>query len=277
MSDQLLEQIGPAAVFGSVGFRVSCPARPGPGRQVDHPPRRIFSLMKRRQPDGIQGFEHGHQARRVEIKQVRVNCLVRRGLDAPALLHALCRLPRLVMVDDLCPAFARRFRQHVVAANPEAVQIIEHRLHFVVKQRQPVLHTRITPAFADRHIKRVIAGRSPEHGQIFGAEPADGFRFQRDFAHGVERQFRGLAGGALRGGIELPHALERVAKEIQPYRFFSSRHENIENAAAHRIFADFANRVDPFKTVLGQTARQILHFQMVAGPRRKPEFGDHRL
>ena len=46
---------------------------------------------------------------------------------------------------------------------------------------------------------------------------------------------RGLR--ALRDGIELPDAFERVAEEIEPDGARVPRREKVENAAAHRIFA----------------------------------------
>jgi hypothetical protein len=46
-------------------------------------------------------------------------------------------------------------------------------------------------------------------------------------------------------------------------------HEDIENTAANRIFADFANRRDAVEAVALQPTGDVVHAHLIAGSRRK--------
>jgi len=90
----------------------------------------------------------------------------------------------------------------------------------------------------------------------------------------VEIERARLGDGALAGRIEGADAFQRIAEEIQPHRLFGARHEDIENAAAHGKFANFAYRRHPVETVALQPRGDVLHADLVAGPGRKPEAFD---
>ncbi len=58
---------------------------------------------------------------------------------------------------------------------------------------------------------------------------------------------------------------QRVAEEIEPQRSPSSRREEIEDAAAHREFADVAHRRHPLEAGNLQPRHQRVHVDLVAG------------
>src|SRR5690606_7970602 len=91
---------------------------------------------------------------------------------------------RIVIVrDEIKPRRPRFFYLSVKGYEPIR-HIIEQRFHLVVEERQPMLHARMFAAFAYRSIKRVIARHSTKRCHIAGAETADRFAVEMDFARG---------------------------------------------------------------------------------------------
>ena len=144
-------------------------------------------------------------------------------------------------------------------------QIVEQRLQPVIEEGKPVLHAGKAAALADRGIERVVARGRAESLQIVAAETADALFRQRYLAHAFERDAVALAGGALRGDIEGADGFQRVAEEIEPQRLSASRREEIEDAAAHCVFADLAHRCDALEAVALQPPDQRVHVDPVAG------------
>ena len=114
----------------------------------------------------------------------------------------------------------------------------------VVKERQPVLEAVEALAGADRAIERVVAGIAAERGGVAGAEAPDGFVVEQHFAHRRERDAGQRAGGALGVGIEGADRFELTAEEIEAERRFHAGGVEIDEAAAHGVFAGFAHRRD---------------------------------
>ena len=56
-------------------------------------------------------------------------------------------------------------------------------------------------------------------------------------AGGIDGQPLQLPGRALRVRIEGPDRFQRVAEEIEPDRLRGARREEVDDAAAHRVFA----------------------------------------
>ena len=168
------------------------------------------------------------------------------------------------MVANLLDALLCRLTGQVVGDQAEAFQIVEGRFELLVEERQPVLHAGVAAAFADRLVKGVITSGSAEEREIVAAKAADRVLGQHHLAHGVEFERAALADRALGDRVEGPHRLERVAEEIEPERLLAARYEDVENAAPHRIFADFANRRHALEAVLGQARGDILHRDAVA-------------
>jgi hypothetical protein len=100
-------------------------------------------------------------------------------------------------------------------------------------------------------------------------KPADRLRLKRHLAHGVEREFLRGRCAALGCRIEIADAFERIAKEIQPHRLLGTGNENIEYAAAHGEFANFAHRVDTLEALAGPAAPTALPFSAGCPPARK--------
>ena len=55
----------------------------------------------------------------------------------------------------------------------------------------------------------------------------------------------GLAGAALVGRVEAPHRLDLVAEEVEADGLFLAGREQVDDRAAHRIFAGVMDRVGP--------------------------------
>ena len=72
-----------------------------------------------------------------------------------------------------------------------------------------------------------------------------------------------------RGDVEGADQFQRVAEEIEPQRLVRARHEQVEDAAAHREFADVAHGRHALEAGFLQPRDQRLHVDLVAGPRRK--------
>ena len=163
----------------------------------------------------------------------------------------------------------QRLARQMVEHERRVGQIVEQRVEPLVVERQPVLHAGEAPAFAHRRIERIVARRRAERLDVVAAEAADRLRRQRHLAHRLQGQRVALAGGALRRRIEGADGLQRVAEEVEPERLVGPRRIEVENAAAHREFADVAHRRHALEAGIFQPADQHLHVDLVAGPREK--------
>ena len=84
--------------------------------------------------------------------------------------HLPCVLSRRVMLRYLFKPFPDRVGSVCVQNKRRVADIVEQRFKPLVKQRQPMLHARITPAVADRLVKHIFAARRTEHRKIGPAE-----------------------------------------------------------------------------------------------------------
>ena len=110
-----------------------------------------------------------------------------------------------------------------------------------MEQRQPVLHAGVAAALADRLVENILAPRRAEAADVVAAETGDRLLRQHHLAHRHQIQLLHRRGGALALRIKGTHGLQRVAEEVEADRGFRTRREEIENAAAHRIFAGLAH------------------------------------
>ena len=126
-------------------------------------------------------------------------------------------LARVVVVGDgLQPVVLRILRQ-MIERDHRVRQVVEQRIHMRVEQRQPVLHARIAAAGRHRLVKRVVALAWPEQLDIALAEMLDRPFPARQLADGQERDVLARGLGALRDGIELPDAFERIAEKVEAH------------------------------------------------------------
>ncbi len=106
---------------------------------------------------------------------------------------------------------------------------------------------------------------------------ADRFRRQRHLAHRIEVERTYLAGRALAGGIKGADRLERIAEEVEPQWIAAARNEDVENAAAHGVFADFTDCRHALEAVALQPRCHIVHAHLVARARGEGKALDHIL
>ena len=173
-----------------------------------------------------------------QIEPVRRQRLVDRA--AARMLHRLA--PRLVIIGDLLEALARGILALRLDRDRRVIEIIEQRVHPLGKQRQPVLHAGMAAAFADRLIQQIVALRRAEGCDIAHPEAADGLGDQLKFRdrHQIERAH--VEQRALGFGIESADRFQRVAEKVEPHGLIEPGRKQIEDAAAHRIFAGLAHR-----------------------------------
>ncbi len=116
-------------------------------------------------------------------------------------------------------------------------QVIEQRDHALFEQRQPMLHAGQAPAFADRLVQRIAGGIGAKDFAIAAAEPLDRrFIEQRLACRKQQMGFHRLH-RTLRAGVEQAQRFELVAKEIEAQPVIEPGGIDIEDRAAHRIFA----------------------------------------
>ncbi len=145
--------------------------------------------------------------------------------------------PRLVVVGDQRQPLAHRLLGEVIEADRRAADIVEQRLQSLVEQRQPMLHAGVALAGADRLVERIVRRRRAESLDIAAAEALLGLAAERHLAHRHQRQLLHDLARALRLGIEGLDVLERVAEEIEAHGTGAAGRKEIEDAAAHRVFA----------------------------------------
>ena len=203
-----------------------------------------------------------------EIERVRRQRLIGRRAEG-SLLQPF--FSRVVMVGDgLQPPRLGVLRQ-MVERDDGVRQVIEQRVHALVEQRQPMLLAGIPAARRNRFIKRVVALGGAEQLDIALAEALDGRIARRRLADGQKRDLLARGLGSLRHRIELADAFERVAEKVEPDGPRMPRREQIENAAAHRVFAGLHHRAGPVKARGFEPLAHLIHADLGAGrqPRRR--------
>ena len=177
--------------------------------------------------DDISGLRHGEgrqprQRRSVEafaplgfrqIEPLRRQRLVR---WRDAIFQRL--LARFVIVGDLSQALMRGVIGQMFERQRRSRQVVEQSVEFPVKQRQPVLHARIAPAFAHRFVEQIVRAAGAELRDIAGAEAADGFSNELKFRDRHQIEPAQALFAALRLRFERTDRLQRVAEEIEPHR-----------------------------------------------------------
>ena len=93
-------------------------------------------------------------------------------------------------------------------------------------------------------------------------------------ADGQERDVLARGLGALRDGIELPDAFERIAEKVEPAGARMAGREQVDNAAAHRVFAGLHHGARPVEARCLKPAGQLLHLKPAAGGNPRGGFFD---
>ena len=116
-------------------------------------------------------------------------------------------------------------------------EMVEQGLEPLLEQRQPMLHAGHAPAVGERLVERILGRGRAELLAIARAEALDAVRVEQRLGRGHQRERLGLVGRALVGGVEAADALDLVAEEIEPERQLLAGREQVDQRAAHGIFA----------------------------------------
>ena len=180
-----------------------------------------------------------------------------------------------VIVGDLFETLMRGVFSQRLDHQRRARDIVEQRFKPVVKQRQPMLHAGIAAALAHRFVQHVVARRRAERRDIAGTEFADGVGGQLEFGdrHEIERAHVVLRALGLR--IEHTDRFQRIAEEIEPRRIVHAGRKQVEDAAAHGIFAGLAHGRGADIAVELEPAHHPVHAKHIAGRGRQRLTGNH--
>ena len=104
-----------------------------------------------------------------------------------------------------------------------------------------MLHPAMPPPGANRLVKRVRIDRLARQFAIASAKAPDGVGVERNFADRPEPYFCPFAQAALRHRIEIAYRLDFIPEQIQARRRLRAGREQVDQSAAKRVFAGFAD------------------------------------
>ena len=261
LAAQLIERVGARA--GALEEH-----RPRSAAAIDAD--RAVRLGKGREGEQRAAGQHRVPAGLVEIQPIRRQWPVRHLAIAR---HQPAR--GVVVLDHLEPR-----RQHlvrlVVQADRGPGQVVEQRLHPLVEQGHPVLHAGMPPTVRDRQIDRVVGRRLAEGLPPSRAEPRDRVRVERHLRDRPQDQTLALIGAALGSGIEDADRLDRVAEQVEPHRIRLAGREDVDDAAAHGVFAWLHHRAGAAVAVGLQEAGELLRLHGAVGAQFQAGVGERR-
>ena len=153
----------------------------------------------------------------------------------------------------------------VVEADRHAGKVVHERLHAVVEQRHPVLHARMAPAVGDGEVDRVLGRFRTEQLAPPLAEAADAVAVERDLGHRAQHEAVDPCRAALGGGVEGADALDLVTEQVEAQRVGAAGREQVDDAAAHRVFAGLHDGAGANVAVAFEEARELLGPDHAAG------------
>ncbi len=192
-----------------------------------------------------RGVEAGEQNRRVDrdvatpFRVVEIKARGRHRMVGSAAVpqaRGLRRLARDVVFVDLVPRGFQAFVQARVEHDGGFRRVGEQRVHAVGKQRQPMLHPHEAPTGGNRLVERIVGDRA-EKLAVAGAELGNARLVEADLADRAQHQAFERATGALRHRVEGAQRVEGVAEEVEARRIGCTGGEDVDDAAAHRVFA----------------------------------------
>src|SRR4029453_16502019 len=102
-------------------------------------------------------------------------------------------------------------------------KVIEDRVEFLVHQRQPMLHPRMTATLANRLVEEIVGSWRAKCLDIPQPEAPNGFACELKFGYGHEFQVAHFPGCALSFRIEAADGLQRLAEKVEPDRLAGAR------------------------------------------------------
>ncbi len=131
------------------------------------------------------------------------------------------------------------------------------------------------PPVRHRLIDRVAGRGGAEALAVARAEAPDAVLVEQGLGGGQEGEAAFLvAGGALGRRIEAAHALDLVAEEVEPQPLALARREEVDDSAAHRIFAGILDGVGAVVAVGAEQGRQFRHVDPLARRETGDELAD---
>ena len=127
-----------------------------------------------------------------------------------------------------------------------------------------MLHAWRATSFADRLVEMIIPTGRAKRSHIALPETLDRFRRELNFTHRHKIKCPQLTYCSLRFGIEASNRFKCVSKKIEPYRTGHAWCVKIYYAAAHGIFASFADGRLPHKSVILEPQCQSSRIDAVA-------------
>ncbi len=153
-------------------------------------------------------------------------------------------------------------------------EIVEQRIHPLLEQRQPMFHAGMAASLADGLIEHIVAFGRAELRDIAHPEPTDGLGDELEFRdrHQIERAH--VEQRALGLGVERTDRFQGIAEEIETHGLLEPGRKQVEDAAAHGIFAGFAHRGGAAIAVMLQPGDDGIHRHDLAGRYRQRLRGD---
>ena len=218
------------------------------------------------------------RARRVEARRPFLGVEIQRlGGEWPiaARLRRLGALAVLVIIGDrFHPPLggagdAKVAHHHVVGG-----EMVEQRRQLLLEQRQPMFHAGEPPPVADRLIQGIAGRGRAELVAIARAEALDRLLVEQRFRRGEQREAVDPPGGPLVLGAEGAHRLDLVAEEVEPQRLVLAARIQIDDAAAHRIFALVVDRLGADIAIRLEQPREVVAVDPCARLQRRDELAD---
>jgi hypothetical protein len=153
-------------------------------------------------------------------------------------------------------------------------KMIEQALQPLLEQRQPMVEPGQASPFRHRLVERIAGRAGAEQLAIARAEALDRGLVEQRLGGGEEDEAFDRADCALGGGIEPAHRLDLVPEEVEPKRFGLAGREEIDQAAAHGIFAGIRDSVRALIAVRGQQGREPIAVDPLAGREPGNELAD---
>ena len=162
----------------------------------------------------------------------------------------------------------------VVQNKLPASTVVRQTVQPFMKQRQPVLDTRMHPCRRYGFIKRIAARHGAKGGTISGAEHLNGIGIELEFGNRPQNKPFQPLGPTLCRSVETTDRLKLVTKKIQADRCCVTWREDIDNAPAKREFPRFTDSIGSKITLRRQKLGKAGWADRVSGRQHHRPFGE---